>query len=349
MSPTAPSAPPPLPRSSDVYGEVLGVARGVYKSFLPAAEAAPPKEGTGEASGEDTSQRVLTLPPLQEAVKKILLLMRGGDQEIVALADRIASDHFLFSHVANVTIYSLRLGMAIEMPEEELESLGLCAFLHDVGMAAHMETTAKPAKLTEEESRSMHAHVEEGRKLLDGFTGWTGDLKTTVQRVLGETHERCGGQGYPGRVSGDDIHPFAKIIGLCDVYEALTHLRPWRPRAMPHDVLRSLIEKNPAEFDDGLIRALVNALSLYPPGSFVRLSTGEIGRVLSVTPGLPLRPKVWVMIDAQGARVDTTRVVNLLTRPTLYVTDAVDETKIKTSDQRLSLALRAQRWWVKGL
>jgi HD-GYP domain-containing protein (c-di-GMP phosphodiesterase class II) len=328
-----------------VYGEVLTVSRGTYKSFLPAGTAEPAKD----APLEENAPPVLTLSPLQGVVRKIVLLLRAGDQEIIALADRIASDHFLFSHVANVTIYALRLGMAIEMPDEELETLGLCSFLHDVGMAAHMETTAKPTKLSDEEARAMHTHVEEGRKLLDAFTGWTGDLLSTVKRVVGETHERGSGQGYPGRLSSDDIHPFAKIIGLCDVYEALTHMRPWRPRAMPHDVLRSFIEENPAGFEDGLIRAFVNALSLYPPGSFVRLSSGEIGRVLSATSGLTLRPKVWVMIDAQGARVDTTRVINLVTRPTLYITDAIDETKIKTSDQRLSLALRAQRWWVRGL
>ena len=345
----APSTAPPgggpasAPRPADVYGDVMAAARELYKKIAPALgeDPAKPVESAASAPGS------LTLP--WDPVRKIIGLLSGGDQEILALADRSASDHFLFSHVVNVTIVALRLGLALDLRGAELETLGLSAFLHDLGLIAHMEITAKPTKLSPEETQRLRGHVQEGQKLLDLFGGWTEELKATVSRVIGESHEREEGQGYPAQLSADRIHLFAKVIAMADVYEAMTHMRPWRPRTVPHDVLRSFVEENAAEFDPTLIRAMIDTFSLYPPGSFVRLSTGEIGRVLTTSPGLPLRPRVWVMIDEKGGRVDGQRVVNLGTKPGTFITEAVDETKIKTTDQRLALALRAQRWWVRGL
>lgn len=321
-------------RAADVYGAAMEASRLIFRTAQP--EAVPAEENAPAAK---------TLPLPRKPVADILALLQSGDQEILALADRSASDHFLFGHAVNVTIYALRLGMALELPREELASLGVAGFLHDLGLAGHMELAAKPAKLTDAEVRTLQTHLRSGEKLLDLFDDWPGDLKALTRRVIVETHQR---QSGPSPDSAD-IHPFAKILSLCEIYEALTHMRPWRARTVPHEVLRSFVEDNPADIDPGLVRAFVETLSLYPPGSFVRLSTGEVGRVMSTTPGLPLRPKVWVMIDAAGKRAAGTRILNLAIKPSIYITDAVDETKIRTQDQKLALALKAQRWWLRGL
>jgi hypothetical protein len=154
--------------------------------------------------------------------------------------------------------------------------------------------------------------------------------------------------GYPQALGQDAIHTLAKLVGVCDMYESLTHMRAWRSRLLPHHVLRVMIEEHERTFEPGLVKSLVEALSLYPPGSFVRLSSGEVGRVVAVNQGLPTRPRVKILVDAQGQRASAPRVINLATHPILYVADAVDETKLPTADQRLLLELRAQRWWVRG-
>ena len=141
----------------------------------------------------------------------------------------------------------------------------------------------------------------------------------------------------------------AKIIGVCDVYESLTHTRSWRGRMLPNAALCLMIEEEERRFESGIVKNLIEALSLFPTGSFVRLSSGEIGRVILTNPGLPTRPQVKILVDAQGFRLAGPKIVNLATQPILYIAEAVDETRIPTSDQRLLLELRAQRWWVKGL
>jgi HD-GYP domain-containing protein (c-di-GMP phosphodiesterase class II) len=272
----------------------------------------------------------------------------GGDAEILALAERSVLEHFIYGHIPNVTILAVRVGFGADLGEEDLVTLGLCAFLHDVGLSAHMELAAKATRLTDEEYKTLKAHVGEGQKILDYFSLPEGDIKATVHRVIGESHERTDGRGYPQKLEGDKIHPFAKIIHMVDIYETLSHGRPWRARVLPHEVLRRMVEDAPGVYDGTLLRLLVDALSFYPPGTYVRLNSGEIGRVLAVNPGQPLRPKVWVVIDENGARRDSPVRVNLAARPVLYVTEAVDETKIDTDDARLRLELRAQRWWMKS-
>lgn len=326
--PTSPAAD--RPRAPAVYGEAVALAREVYR----AAEV----DRVGTA-----------LPWPENTVRKMVTLIRAGDTDLLSLADRSVMEHFLFGHIPNVTILSLRVGQGIGLGEEDLVTLGLAAFLHDVGLADHMELAAKATKLTDDEYKTLRTHVESGQKVLDLFAIPESDFKATIRRVIGQSHERPAGQGYPGRLTEENIHPFAKIISLVDVYESLSHARPWRPRMLPHDVLRQLIEEPASEFDPGLLRLLVEALSLYPPGSYVRLNTREIGRVASVNAGLPLRPRLSLFVDGDGRRLDAPQPVNLAVTPDRFITEAVDETKIKTADARLALELRAQRWWVKGL
>ena len=131
--------------------------------------------------------------------------------------------------------------------------------------------------------------------------------------------------------------------------QALTHVRAWRPRYLPHDALRLLIEQHESSFESGVVKAWIETISLYPTGSFVRLNSGEIGRVIFTNAGLPTRPRVKVLIDGKGNHLSKPRYVNLAAQPIAYITDAVNEEKIQSRDQRLLLELRAQRWWVKGL
>lgn len=327
-----PLEPPSLRRRAwEVYGEAVAAARDIYRVLEP----------------ESKKTSVLHWP--ENIIRKILLLLSEGDAEILALANRSVSDHYLFGHVPNIAIFSLRLGLAVGLEEEDAVTLGLAAFLSELGLASHLELTSKPTKLTDAEYRLLRTHVEEGVKMLDLFPLPESQMKTTLRQVMGQCHERVGGKGYPGGLTKDAIHPFAKIIGMVDAYEAMTHPRPWRARSLPHVILRKMVEENQDDFDVLLIRTFVECLSFYPPGTYVRLNSGEMGCVSAPTPDLPLRPRVWVFMDAMGRRLASPRTVSLSASPTLFIVDAVDETTIKTPDPRLALELRAQGWWVKGL
>jgi HD-GYP domain-containing protein (c-di-GMP phosphodiesterase class II) len=318
-------------RAWEVYGEAVEAARDIYRVL----------------ETETKSPAALFWP--ENIIRKILLLLREGNSEIVALTNRSVPDHYLYGHVPNIAILSLCLGLAVGLEEEDAVTLGLAAFLSELGLASHLELASKPTTLTDEEYRLLRTHVEEGVKMLDLFPLPESERKATLRQAISQCHERISGKGYPGGLKKEAIHPFAKIIGMMDAFEAMTHTRPWRPRTLPHLVLRKMVEENQDEFDALQIRSFVECLSFYPPGTFVRLNSGEVGRVVSTSPDLPLRPRVWIFMDAAGDRLIPSREISLSASPTLFVVDAVDETALKPNDPRLSLELRAQCLWVKGL
>lgn len=316
-------------QATEVYSAAVAAAREIYRAL----------EKPLEVSSLDVPEEVL---------RRLIAVVRADNQEILTLADRSAPDNYLYGHVVNVCVFALRLGMSMNLSDDEMMTIATGAFLHDTGMVAYLPMVLKPTRLTEQEVKQLQKHSEDGVKLLGKFPGIIGEKLETISTIVGQVHERMEGMGYPQALGQDAIHRLAKIVSVCDMYESLTHMRAWRSRLLPHHVLRVMIEEHERTFEPGLVKSLVEALSLYPPGSFVRLSSGEVGRVVAVNQGLPTRPKVKVLVDAQGQRIAAPKVVNLAAHPVLYVADAVDETKLATSDQRLLLELRAQRWWVRG-
>ncbi|MBI4397252.1 MAG: HD domain-containing protein [Elusimicrobia bacterium] len=317
-------------KAVEVYTEAVAGARSIYNTV------------------QNTSKIETTALP-KDTVGKIIATLQSGNQELLALADRSAPDNYLFGHVVNVAIFSIRLGLSLKLSQDEIMTLAYGALFHDLGMMACLPIALKPSALSPAELAQIRKHPTDGQTLLARFSDLSGSMREDVAQIVGQIHERVDGSGYPEHRPGAGIHKLAKIVGVCDVYEAITHVRAWRPRSLPHQALRLMIEQHEKSFEPGSVKTLIESLSLYPAGSFVRLSSGEISRVIFTNPGLPTRPKVKVLIDGQGRRVPVPRIINLGTQPILYIADAVDETKIHTDDQRLLLELRAQRWWVKGL
>lgn len=331
IPPAVPASEPAPLRAESVYEETVTAARTLYQ------ELSAPKA---------------QLPSLfwpENIIRKIWLLLHEDHSRLLALTLRSTPDHFLFGHVANVTVLSMRLGLAVGLEEEDLITLGLSAFLNEAGLAPLLDLVSKPTTLTDEEIQRIRQHVEAGVKMLDAFSIPENSRKVTLREIIGQCHERVSGTGYPKGLKKEAIHPFAKMIGIVDAYEALTHPRPWRSKTLPAEVLKRFVEENPQEFDPLLIRALVDSLSLYPPGSFVRLNSGDVAQVVGTVSGLPLRPRVRLIVDRQGQRVVPPRGLSLAAEPAVFVTEPIDETTLFTTTPRLRMELRAQTLWVKGL
>lgn len=329
--PAVPAAEQATLGAESVYDEAVSAARLLYRN----------------AGSKGANAAALFWP--ENIIRKIWLLLHEGSPRLVALTLRSTPDHFLFGHVANMTVLSMRLGLAVGLEEDDLITLGLSAFLNEMGLAPLMDLVSKPTTLTEDELRQIRKHVEDGVKMLDLFAIPENSRKATLRQIIGQCHERVSGTGYPKGLKKEAIHPFAKMIGIVDSYEALTHPRPWRSKTLPAEVLKRFVEENPEEFDPLLIRALLDSLSFYPPGSFVKLNTAEVAQVTVPTPGLPLRPRVRVIMDKTGQRLVPPRTVSLVAQPTLFVAEPVDETTLITPSSRLRMELRAQTLWVKGL
>lgn len=238
---------------------------------------------------------------------------------------RIGGGEDRLIHWVNVTILSARLGIALGWDEAELLLLARAGLCYDVGIArVPVAVLASTGPLSPQERALVQAHAAEGAALLKAALPGAED----VARIIEQHHEREHGRGYPGGLRGATIYPAAKVLGLLDVYEALMRPRPDRPAQSACEALRTLLRTREGAFEPRLLRALVNELSCFPPGTHVELTSGDAGVVIGVTSGAPLRPQVQVLANRWGKALRLPRVVDLAQERLLTITRVLEEAQL---------------------
>ncbi len=136
-----------------------------------------------------------------------------------------SSDRYTYGHCERVAGYAAKAAGALGLDEREISAVRLGAYLHDVGkIRVPRAILNKPGRLTADEFEVIQMHPIWGLELLEGVE-FPWDVRPTVRWH----HEKCDGSGYPDGLSGDEIPLHASIIGIADVYDALTTNRSYRP------------------------------------------------------------------------------------------------------------------------
>lgn len=209
-----------------------------------------------------------------------------------------SQDNYTAEHCLNVCILAIAFGRHLGMSEAELEKLGLCGLLHDVGkMRVPDEVLNKPGKLTEKEWKIMKTHVIHGRNLLLASPG----IANAAVDVAYSHHERMDGKGYPRRLTCAGISEFSRIISIVDAYDAMTAARCYAPAIPTTQALKIIYKDRGAHFDERLALAFIKSVGLYPPGSMVELKNGLIGLVLESNKHYRHLPKVILLHNGREA------------------------------------------------
>jgi len=231
------------------------------------------------------------------------------------------ADYVAF-HQARVCVLALRIGSGLGYDRGRLASLGQAAALFDVGLWQLPEAVLRHGDGgAGDELAQWRAHP---RVSADIVSRWKPEDPSIARTVL-EHHEREHGQGFPQGLHGAAIATDAKIVGLADTYATLTAPPPSRPRLKPHEAIRDIVKTRNDQFPAVLVKALLAEISVFPPGTIVRLNTEEVGRVIAVNRHHPLRPKVEIVADARGKRLPTPKIIDLSEAPFLYITGPVAE------------------------
>lgn len=226
------------------------------------------------------------------------------------------SNTYLTSHTIRVMIYSLKMGYQMGYFRLKLFELALAALLYDVGMFRLPEKLiTKEKTLTKPERLLMEQHPEMAITIFDKFKE---DYPWLI-RAAHQHHERENGQGYPKGIKGNEIDEYAKIIGICDSYEAMTHDRPYRKAVTPFQAVRELLELKNTLFSQKILKAFIQEMSLYPVGSYVKLKNNIIGRVIATNPDQPMKPVIRVVMDSKGNFLNEEMVINLKENPVLAI------------------------------
>lgn len=260
---------------------------------------------------------------IKRVVDKMVDQLSLGNYELINLTTRATPENYLLSHSVNVCLLSIMLGLGLNYTKIKLSDLGVAAFLHDIGMLKFEEISKRPSKLTEEEYQQIKHHPNIGAELLRTAK----DISQTAIYVAQEHHEGTDGKGYPKGLAGERITEFARIVAIADCYEALTHPRAQRDRLLPYDALKEIL-KHKDHFDQKFLKVLIEKIGIYPIGSWVLLSTNEIGQVININKTSPLRPIVNITTDPQGRKGTEEKILDLLKYPTLYIKRPVNEKEV---------------------
>ncbi|MGB9849144.1 MAG: HD-GYP domain-containing protein [Moorellaceae bacterium] len=249
-----------------------------------------------------------------EQVKSVIDEILAGKMPAVALSEISAADSYTFAHSVDVCVLSVATGVRLGYRRDELLKLGIGALLHDLGKSrVPPEILNKPGKLTPSELNEIKKHPVWGYKMLrEEMDEWVDSVSATV--VLNH-HERYDGSGYPRGLKGKNIHLTAAVCAAADMYNAITTDRVYRPALPPHEAYEMLMGAGGSALDFRAVTAFLSCVDPYPPGTLVRLSSGDIAVVLSNDPALPFRPVV--LLVATGETIDMRKELALVIKEPL--------------------------------
>jgi uncharacterized domain HDIG len=198
-------------------------------------------------------------------------------------------DDYTFHHSVNVAIICGVLGKWLGYTGIELKDLILAGLLHDVGKTQiPLEILNKPGKLSPEEMEIMRLHTTRGYKLLHDKP----EIPDGVIHGILQHHERFDGSGYPLGVCGDQIHPYAKIIAIADIYDAMTSDRVYHRKSSPFAVVEMIVEEMFNKLDPQIGTVFLNNVRDYLVGNIVELSDGRQAEVIYLGQFMAARPVV---------------------------------------------------------
>ncbi len=211
-------------------------------------------------------------------------------------------------HCLNVCILAIAFGRQLGFSEAELQNIGMCGLLHDVGkMRVPQEIINKPGALTTKEYRMMKAHTVHGRNLLMSTAGVYGGAIDAAY----SHHERIDGEGYPRKLSGSNISYYSKIISIVDAYDAMTADRCYDSAKTSTQALKIIYAERGKQFDEELALKFIQTIGLYPAGSLVELYNGEVGIIIEANLRLRHLPRVILVLDENKNKLIKEKIVDL--------------------------------------
>lgn len=212
-----------------------------------------------------------------------------NDELLTVLSDAFIYDEYIYQHSLQVTIYSISIAHEMHYNAEEVRQIGIGAMLHDVGkILIPQEILQKPGRLTNEEYDTMKKHTQFGFDILRNLH----TISLLSAHCAFQHHERLDGSGYPRGLVDFEIHPYAKIIAVADVFDAVTSNRIYRSKMLPSEGLEIIEEGAGTLYDKRVVDAFKKVIAAYPNGTVVLLEDGRRGIVSKQDRRHTLRPKL---------------------------------------------------------
>ena len=339
----APPAPPARPVDVSTHAprpiSTLSLSSlGTAAPVPPVASASPhsrPAPDTAQSIFDDVQTLLAGLrelvtrggapswPAVEQLFLRVVLALEDS-AELFWVANAPTSPaglDYLVAHQSRVAILAARIGLNVGYDRTRAVALATAGAVIDIGLWQSPDALLRRLdSLSGDELAAYRAHPQRSAEVLKQWQAPAPLIEAVLQH-----HEREQGQGFPQRLAGGAISQDAKILGLVDAYTGLTLPPSRRPGLRPHEAIRDIVRSKHESFSPALIKALLSEISVFPPGTLVKLNTGEVGQVTAVNRNHPLRPRIEVVADSRGNRPVTPKTIDLSETPFLYITGPVSE------------------------
>ncbi len=270
-------------------------------------------------SGEKVEQEIVT-----SLVDRLLRMLQGGAGDVIQyMLYGMQGETGDVENALNVAILAALVGQKLQMARHRILSLVTAGLLHDVGMMrVNPEIVNKQGKLTPEERRQIQTHPVHSYRIITRELGFGEEVGLPAL----QHQERWDGAGYPRKLARDAIRLEARIIAVADSFVAMVSNKPYRTSMIGYTAIRNLLSDNGTRFDPQVLKIFIQVLGIYPIGSIVLLSDSSVCRVIENKSASPLKPRVKVIIDAEGHEFieDDGPEVDLAQNKQLFIAKAVD-------------------------
>ena len=253
----------------------------------------------------------------QELIKSVVDAVMKKRHTILHLSQINRHHDDLFTHSLNVAMLSAVTAVAVgQQDKNDLHVIVLGALLHDLGkLVIPKSILNKVGPLTLEEQEIFESHAQCGFELLRKDP----EIPLLAAHIAYQHHEQFDGNGYPRQLAGMGILPFARIVSIANAYDNLIADTPGQPGLKMHVAYETIMSGVNILFEPAAAKCFLSRIALYPVGTMVRVTTGQVGVVTAVTPRLQHRPVIKLLTDQAGELLFKPELINLAALENLTV------------------------------
>jgi HD-GYP domain-containing protein (c-di-GMP phosphodiesterase class II) len=323
-----PSVPLPTNEEAEAYAQrpdpsmaPPGVKLVIYPDARPMRDELPRAEKSFTRARETLDRLAqdmrtgthVSVEGVDEVVNDMVDSMIASPDALMWIARMRQQHSDVYSHGVQVGVYLLALGRHLGFPKTQLGHLGTMGLLLDLGKTALPRgLLEKPGRLTDEEFELMKRHVQFG---LEVVSSGPKALHPDILEGIAQHHERLNGLGYPKGLRGEEISVYGRMAGIADCFAALTSPRPYAEALSVSDAMMRMYKWGGEFFAQPLVEKLVQAIGVFPVGSLVELSSGEVAVVIRHNRVRRLQPTVLVIANSDKQPLQRFRTLDLLHEP----------------------------------
>jgi len=259
---------------------------------------------------------------IKKVVYKIFDIIKSDEKLLISINNIMGKDFYTYEHSLNVAVLSILIAIRNGYEEEIILNIGIGALLHDVGKILITDKILnKAGKLTDEEFEIIKNHPVYGYEYIKE----NDCLSQLSKDIILYHHERLDGSGYPTGVKTSDLENgnYINIVSFIDVFDAMTNDRIYKKKMPLYMALEFVSSQVPSILDIEVLETMISHITPFPPGTYVELTTGEKGIVISNNFENPTRPVIKVVYDKDGNPVYNDEYINLMKKFTTFVQDTL--------------------------